>query len=114
TYGELGRRVAGLAKELRERTNRGGRVAVVTRKAPGTVVAMLAALHAGRSYVPVDPAVPQRRRDFMLTQAACELVLADVASVDLSGVDLPVVDLGDAARREASADEVMGGPLTRP
>jgi amino acid adenylation domain-containing protein len=92
TYRELGRRVAGLAAVVRERTNRGGRVAVVTRKSPQTVLAMLATLHAGRCYVPIDPAAPRQRRDFILRQAACELVLADPNGTDTDGVDLPVLD----------------------
>jgi amino acid adenylation domain-containing protein len=72
TYGDLARAAAGLAGQLRERP---GRVAVVSRKRIGTVVAFLACLRAGRAYVPIDPAHPADRRDFVLADAGCETVL---------------------------------------
>ncbi|MBO4204635.1 amino acid adenylation domain-containing protein [Micromonospora echinofusca] len=110
TYRELLRAVHALAGTLRDRVNPGGRVAVVSRKAPETVVAMLATLHAGMSYVPVDPAAPRQRRDFILDQAACELMLADPADAAADRVDLPVLDPAVDPRSGAGTGAGAGVP----
>ncbi|WP_433392211.1 amino acid adenylation domain-containing protein [Micromonospora sp. KLBMP9576] len=111
TYRDLDRAVAGLTAMLREHTNLGGRVAVTTRKTPATIVAMLAVLSAGRCHVPVDPGAPRERRDFILEQAACELLLADCRTDDVAGVTLPVHDLPSAVRRALSTHTPAGEPV---
>jgi amino acid adenylation domain-containing protein len=82
TYGDLARAAAGLAGQLGDRP---GRVAVVSRKRIGTVVAFLACLRAGRAYVPIDPAHPADRRDFVLADAGCETLL-DAESLDVGAL----------------------------
>ncbi|MEH0935381.1 amino acid adenylation domain-containing protein [Micromonospora psammae] len=111
TYRDLARAVTGLTAVLRERTNLGGRVAVTTRKTPYTIVAMLAALNAGRCYVPIDPGAPRERRDFIFEQAACELLLADRDADDVEDLALPVQDLPSAVHRALSTDTAAGEPV---
>ncbi len=82
TYGDLARAAAGLAGQLGDRP---GRVAVVSRKRIGTVVAFLACLRAGRAYVPIDPAHPADRRDFVLADAGCETLLG-AESLDIDAL----------------------------
>ncbi|MDG4795683.1 amino acid adenylation domain-containing protein [Micromonospora sp. WMMD1082] len=111
SYRDLARTATGLTTMLRELTNQGGRVAVVTRKDPATVVAMLAVLNAGRCYVPIDPGAPRERRDFILQQAACELLLADSDTDHTEGVTLPVLDLPTVLHRARSSDASTGEPV---
>jgi amino acid adenylation domain-containing protein len=75
SYADLHSGVASLADRICRRTRPGDRVAVVSPKASATVVAMLATLTAGRCYVPVDPAAPPARRDFILRATGCALLL---------------------------------------
>jgi L-proline---[L-prolyl-carrier protein] ligase len=94
TYAGLARRVTGLAATLAARTSPGARVGILSRKVPETVIAMIAALHAGRSYVMIDPALPPSRRDFVLTQPGCALVLAGAADTG-GGWPVPVLAAGE-------------------
>src|SRR5439155_10348266 len=56
SYRELAARAAGLAERLRRAgVRRGARVAVALERSPDLVVALLASLHAGAAYVPLDP-----------------------------------------------------------
>lgn len=109
TYGELDTAVHRLAAFLTREAGAGTRVGVLTTRAPGTVVAMLAALRAGCSYVPLDPAAPAERQRFVVADAGCRLVLGtatadlgvavhDPATVRASSTpDLPVAGQDDEA-----------------
>ena len=76
-YRELRDRVTGLAALLEERISPGARVAITSRKSAATVIGMLAALKAGRCYVPVDPSAPRVRREFMVRQSGAEFIPAE-------------------------------------
>ncbi|MET9617094.1 non-ribosomal peptide synthase/polyketide synthase [Kitasatospora indigofera] len=56
-------------------------VAVALPRSLGSVVAVLGVLKAGAAYLPVDPAYPQARIDFMLADARPVLVVDDPATV---------------------------------
>ncbi|GAB3887344.1 hypothetical protein GCM10029964_053170 [Kibdelosporangium lantanae] len=92
TYAQLRTHVHALAATVAATTPAHSRIAVHSRKTPATVIAMLAVLHAGRTYVPIDPSAPPARRDFILTQARCALMLSD-APAQLDGLATPVLDL---------------------
>ena len=66
-----------LAWLLREAgCRRGDRVALLMPKAPMAIVAMLGALKADASYVPLDPAGPEARLARMLEASDCSCILA--------------------------------------
>lgn len=110
SYAELGRAVRTVAAILRERVRPGGRVAVPTAKEPATVIAMLAAMLAGRCYVPVDPGAPAERRRFVVRDAGCELVLSTSDDPATARLDLPVLDLSTVVSTEFTEDLPDPGP----
>ena len=76
----------------------GDRVALLFNRSVEAVVAMLAVLKAGAAYLPMDPAAPAARIEFMLTDAApvAAITTAELAG-KLDGHDVAVVDVNDPA-----------------
>ncbi|WP_156623196.1 non-ribosomal peptide synthetase, partial [Mycobacterium sp. 1164966.3] len=76
----------------------GGCVALLLPRSAEAVIAMLAVLKTGAAYLPVDPAHPRSRMEFMLTDAA---PLAVVTTADLTaqlnGYDVVVIDVNEPA-----------------
>ncbi|WP_280314285.1 non-ribosomal peptide synthetase, partial [Nocardia abscessus] len=76
SFAELRRRAAASAAALRETgVQPGDRVAVLMEKGPEQVVAVLAALIAGATYVPVEVTQPMARRERIIDRAGIEVVL---------------------------------------
>ncbi|BBZ13666.1 amino acid adenylation domain-containing protein [Mycobacterium branderi] len=73
-------------------------VALLLPRSARAVVAMLAVLKTGAAYLPIDPAHPASRIEFMLTDAApiAAITTADV-SERLAGHGLLVIDVDDPA-----------------
>src|SRR5205807_9781372 len=70
TYGELNRRANQLAHYLREAGVGAEKlVGVYLERSVDLVVSLLAILKAGGGYLPLDPAYPRERLQFMLTDA---------------------------------------------
>ncbi|MFE3188790.1 amino acid adenylation domain-containing protein [Nocardia sp. NPDC059240] len=67
------------------------------------VVGMLAVLKSGAAYLPIDPAYPDDRIDYLVADARPRLVLGRVEldAAELSAVDLPEHDPSDADRLRA-------------
>ena len=85
TYAELNRRANRLAHWLITRgVQPEQRVAVALRRSIDMVVAVLAVAKAGGAYLPVDPAYPAERIEYMLSDARPALVITT------STVNLPV------------------------
>ncbi len=85
TYAELDRWSNRIAHHLCARGARpNSRVAVVLDRSPLLVATILAALKTGAGFVPVDPAYPQERIDFMLA----DLTPTVVVDYSLAGEDL--------------------------
>ena len=77
SFAELRRQTDALAAALLERgLEPGDRVAVLGRRSPLAVVAILAALRARAAYVPIDPSVPRARLDQVLADSGARLLLA--------------------------------------
>ncbi|MBT2382948.1 amino acid adenylation domain-containing protein [Streptomyces sp. ISL-11] len=95
TYAETARRAGRLAARLHALLPAGaGRVGLHLRRGTDTVVAMLAVLKSGHAYVPLDPAYPAERLEFMAGDAALSLVVSDrELPAGLAG--LPVVRLDE-------------------
>jgi amino acid adenylation domain-containing protein len=97
TYSQLNQRISATAAELRAcGVQLGDRVAVLSERGPDLVVAVMAAMHAGAAYVPVDPHHPADRIAHVLADAGVAAVLTGEASETLETVigDLPVITVG--------------------
>ncbi|MFI9406411.1 amino acid adenylation domain-containing protein [Nocardia sp. NPDC052316] len=99
-------------RALRRRTNRlahwlirrgiGAEQLVALRMASSVefIVASLAVLEAGAAYVPIDPAYPEDRIDYLLSDArpTLSLTAVDVAAAEAEAGELPDTDPTDADR----------------
>ena len=97
TYRELDESSNRLAHLLTDHGVGPGRcVALVSERSAGAVVAMLAVLKTGAAYLPIDPAVPTARIEFMIADAApIAAVTAAALRSRLDRCDLTVIDLDD-------------------
>ncbi|GIH92306.1 amino acid adenylation domain-containing protein [Planobispora siamensis] len=76
TFGELGGRADRLARRLLTRGAGPGRiVALELPRSADLVVALLAVLKSGAAFLPIDPAYPAERREYMLTDARPAIVV---------------------------------------
>ena len=99
SYGELDEAANRLANLLAVHgAGPGEYVGLLLPRSADAIVAMLAVLKCGAAYVPMDPAVPAARLDFMLADAAPIAVIttAELRS-RLDGRDLLVVEVDDEA-----------------
>ncbi|WP_139802005.1 non-ribosomal peptide synthetase, partial [Mycobacterium angelicum] len=77
---------------------RGDVVGLLLERSAQAIAAILAVLKAGAAYLPIDPALPQPRVEFMIDDAAPVAVLSTTALAGrLSGHDVAVVDIDDPA-----------------
>ncbi|MEU5942909.1 non-ribosomal peptide synthetase [Micromonospora sp. NPDC047548] len=110
TYRQLAAAVAATAATIGPA--RGGQVALLCRHGVATVTALLAALVAGRAYVPIEPSFPARRLAHILADSAADVLLVDAAHAERAEqlvrlVDRPglrvveIAGLGDAPDLDA-------------
>jgi amino acid adenylation domain-containing protein len=110
SYAQLNERANRLAHRLRS-LGVGPEVIVgiCMERSPDLVTAMLATLKAGGAYLPLDPAYPRARLEFMLRDAGVGVLLTQESLVGA----LPHTDarvLAVDAEREALAGEPTGDP----
>ena len=73
-------------------------VALLLSRSAEAVMAILAVLKTGAAYLPIDPAQPDSRIEFMIADAAPIAAVTTAGLADrLHGSDLPVVDVHDTA-----------------
>ncbi|WP_431775068.1 amino acid adenylation domain-containing protein [Streptomyces cucumeris] len=121
TYGELDEAAEALARHLRG-LGAGPEtlVGICLGRSPWMVVAMLAVLKADAAYVPLDPAFPAERMEFMLRDSGTELVVTDEARrgrfadrpgavVSLDGDWAGIAAAADAPAPEGAAGRSAGG-----
>lgn len=78
SYQDLDRQANQLAHHLRALNVRpGDRVGICLPRSSKLLVALLAVLKAGAAYLPLDPAYPQERLQFMIQDAAVETLLTE-------------------------------------
>ncbi|MFG1645167.1 amino acid adenylation domain-containing protein [Amycolatopsis sp. NPDC049252] len=98
TYAQLDTMVEGLAGALHARgVNRGDAVAVCVGRGVWSVAAMLAIWRAGGVYVPLDPALPNERQRFMVSEVDVTHVIADAGTTHLEVPVVPVTETGPPA-----------------
>jgi amino acid adenylation domain-containing protein len=94
TYGELDARSASLARRLAAAgVSAGSVVGVRFARSADTVVAILGILRAGGVYLPLDPAYPDDRLDYMATDAGATRVLRSLG--DLPDAEADVARVAD-------------------
>ncbi|MGB7433975.1 MAG: amino acid adenylation domain-containing protein [Candidatus Acidiferrum sp.] len=113
SYDELNRQVNRLARYLRGLgVVPDTRVAICAERGFQMIVALLAVLKAGGSYVPLDPAYPVDRLNYMLEDSASALLLTQGELTRMfkrSNQRLPVIDLkNDFPKWEQQPDNNPG------
>jgi amino acid adenylation domain-containing protein len=111
SYGELHRRVAVLASRLhRSGVRRGATVALLFEPSPERIIAVLATLHVGAAFLPLESDLPPARLRAMVGEARPSCVLAEPRLVEAAH-DLGVAVLAVSAGGESTApDEPMLPP----
>ncbi|MCV7176530.1 AMP-binding protein, partial [Mycolicibacterium sphagni] len=76
----------------------GQRVALLLPRSAEAIVAMVAVVKTGATYVPIDPSVPQARRQFVLSDSKPVAAVTTAALVEqLDGHDLSIIDVKELA-----------------
>ncbi|AFM18252.1 non-ribosomal peptide synthase/amino acid adenylation enzyme [Mycolicibacterium chubuense NBB4] len=84
-------------------------VALLMERSAPTVIAILAVLKSGAAYLPVDPALPKARVDFMMADACPVAAITTPAFAGrLDGVDITVLDIDDARIRRCPSTPLPG------
>jgi amino acid adenylation domain-containing protein len=110
TRGQLDARANRLARRLIGLgVKPGDGVALGLERSVDMVAALLAVFKAGAFYLPIDPALPAERRQFILEDSRVRLMLVDNASAIASAV--PGVTVMDLASEQTAID---AEPSTRP
>ncbi len=99
TYRDLDEAANRLAHHLVDRgAGPGESVALLFSRSADAIVAILAVLKSGAAYLPIDPALPATRVEFMLTDAGPTAAVTTAELADrFDGFDLTVVDVADPA-----------------
>lgn len=109
TYGELNRLANGVARDLVSTgVSPGDNVGVLVDRSPRMIAALLGALKAGATYVPLDPEFPTQRLELMLEDAAPSVLIASSRLLDsLPSGDWKAIDI-DGVEATSKAPEVSG------
>jgi amino acid adenylation domain-containing protein len=115
TYAELNARANQLARHLRTLgVVPEDRVGLCVKRSAEMVVGLLGILKAGGVYVPLDPAYPRERLEFMLEDAAATVLVTEsrVEKLSLSGRGVQVVylDAGEVAHERAEDSARAASP----
>ncbi|OJZ73636.1 hypothetical protein BRW65_11615, partial [Mycobacterium paraffinicum] len=97
TYREIDASANRLAHLLTEQGAGPGRcVALLSARTADAIIGILAVLKAGAAYLPIDPALPRERIEFMIADAAPIAAIATGGLAGrLDGSALPVIDVDD-------------------
>ncbi|RKH54315.1 non-ribosomal peptide synthetase, partial [Corallococcus llansteffanensis] len=113
TYRQLHQRVLRLSRRLQALGVRPDEpVALCARRSPDMVVGMLAILHAGGAYLPLDPGYPADRLAWMLRDSAARVLVTQRSlgeAVPADGLDVVLLDdTGDAEAAHAPGASLPG------
>ena len=116
TYRELDEAANRLAHLLAgEGVGAGQRVALLLPRSAEAIVAMVAVLKTGAAYVPIDPAVPAARMQFVVDDAA---PIAAITTAELrwrlDGHDLLVIDVDDLGDPAVGTQPTTALPVPGP
>ena len=99
TYRELDKAADALSGQLvSQGVGPGDRVVLLSDRSAQAVIGILAVLKAGAAYLPIDPAVPASRLEFIVGDAAPAAAITTAGlRARLDGFDLPIIDLDPSA-----------------
>lgn len=110
TYAELNQRANQLAHYLiRLGVGPNLLVALCFERSLDMIVSILAVLKAGGAYLPLDPACPEERLNFILTDAAAPVLLTDEKGVGLA--KSPTISVSLTANAASIAFESVKNPV---
>ncbi len=114
TYRELDEASSRLAHLLAGRGARPGHtVALLFSRSAEAITSILAVLKTGAAYLPIDPALPSSRVEFMLADATPIAVITTTDLAErLDGFDVAVIDVHDPAAPASGVrpDTALSGP----
>lgn len=86
TYAALAAYIAGVSAKLHEQVPASGQlIGLLTKRSEWLPAYILGILHAGHAYVPLDPAYPQERLQYMLHEAGVATIVLDRELQDIVG-----------------------------
>jgi amino acid adenylation domain-containing protein len=113
TYGELDRRAGRLARRLtHEGVGPEVRVGILLDRSPALVTAILAVLKAGGAWVPLDPALPQERLAFLLTDSGAALTITEERLAAALPDGVHTLSLGSLGDRDAAPSTTFSSRTT--
>uniref|UniRef100_UPI0036DCE863 amino acid adenylation domain-containing protein n=1 Tax=Photorhabdus sp. RM322S TaxID=3342825 RepID=UPI0036DCE863 len=96
SYAELNTRANRLARQLIEQeVCPGDHIALLLARSMGLVVAQLAILKVGAIYVPIDPGVPDERKNWLISDCSARLLLTDIQADIPVNLTVPLLRLSD-------------------
>ena len=115
TYAELQARSAEMAAFLQKQgAGRGQLVGICLERSAEMVVAILGVLRTGSAYVPLDPAYPKERLDFILGEAGVKVLLTqERVAVELTGVKARMICL-DSEKTLIGREKLTERPQATP
>lgn len=113
TYGELDVRANRLAHTLlAQGCGRHERIGVCLERGTDLVVAQLAVAKIGAGYVPLDPAYPQERLQWMLADSGARFVIGGTGAAVVGDAGVTAVEVASAASSPCRARTSTYGPRT--
>jgi len=110
TYGELHANALRLAHRILEASFGGERIAVLARRTPNIICALLGILNAGSAYVPIDPDLPPARIKGLLKSLGVKAIVGE-ADDALFAVKFGLTFIAvHASSPEASASPALPSP----
>ena len=115
TYHHLNQKANQLASYLVEvrKVKSGSAIAIMCTHSETSVIALLAIMKAGCTYVPIDPIVPSERIDFIVDDCAAVLILTNVvADAELRNVK-KILSVDDALN-DIQHSKIYNNPVISP
>ena len=104
TYQQIDVQSDRVARDLRSRgLGRGTVVGVYMQRSPEMVIGLMGILKAGAAYLPLDPALPRNRLEFILADAEASLILSEhelCGRLETKAAQLPFEELGIEASED--------------
>ncbi|KMW72304.1 hypothetical protein TI10_15140 [Photorhabdus luminescens subsp. luminescens] len=96
SYAELNARANRLTHQLiKQGIGRNDHVAILLERSIELVVAQLAILKAGAVYIPIDPGVPDERKNWLINDCLAKLLLTSAEADIPADLDIPLIRLSD-------------------